>query len=250
VSHTAESSARSPYRLAFEASRVVVALGFLLAFGALSLPFVSAEGFRQPSVAGDGLISLLLLAPVFAMTLVPAHRHPLPRPLAWASLALTAVALPYTVLKYLDAATLAATLRGSVGAGARLLVVGACIMPAGLVLGLIRVRLYPPPAASQAAAVHPAPEARSPRVPRVRPPARPAASPPASQWRRRPGEVRAGEPAVSPARVPGSAPDHPDRPARREPAPLRAADPDTEPTLPAQRPVQPWWPDDLDDLFS
>ena len=272
---------RQPSRLAFHVSRIVIDAGVLLVLGAMSLPFVTAEGFRQRAMGGDGLPALLLLLPVFIMTLLPDQSTPLPSPLAWGSLALAAAALPYTVVKYFDASTLAGTLQGGVGMGARVLVMGAFIVLAGLVLGLIRTLLRTPepgtpdareaafaPSGAAARPTGPAGAGRSrlPAPPAVAPaPSRVAASPadaatrsaapgaaPASRpfprWRRlTPG--RAANPAES--ATPSPAPQR--LPTRVPPRP-RPADPDTEPTLPAQqpasRPVQPWWPDDLDDLFS
>ena len=134
---------RRPCRLAFDVSRIVVDAGVLLVLGSMSLPFVTAEAFRQRAVAGDALSALLLVLPVFLMTLLPDQARPLPRPLSWVSLGLAAAALPYTVVKYLDASTLAGTLQGSVGMGARVLVMGVFVVLVGLVLGLLRGRLGP-----------------------------------------------------------------------------------------------------------
>jgi hypothetical protein len=247
-----------PSRLAFHVSRIVIDAGVLLVLGAMSLPFVTAESFHQRSMAGDGLPALLLVLPIFLMTLLPDQSTPLPTPLAWVSLGLLAAALPYTVVKYLDASTLAGTLKGAVGMGARVLVMGTFLVLAGLVLGLIRPLFGAPepepgradpsrvptpspgaPATSRAAtspAGAPAPAARAP-----------AAAPAGRsfpRWRR-PGAARAAAPAVPPSPSPAT-----QRPPARVPPRPRPADPDTEPTLPAQRPVQPWFPDDLDDLFS
>jgi hypothetical protein len=270
---------RQPSRLAFHVSRIVIDAGVLLVLGAMSLPFVTAEGFHQRAVAGDGLPALFLLIPIFVMTLLPDQSTPLPSPLAWVSLGLAAAALPYTVVKYLEASTLAGTVQGAVGMGARVLVMGAFLVLAGLVLGLVRTLFRTPepeparveareaafaPAEAAAPAARPDPARRS-RVPAPQsgtpatsraatspptaaaPAAAPGAPPPSRsfpRWRR-PTAARAEAP-TNPA---SSSPPPQRPPARVSPRP-RPADPDTEPTLPAQRPVQPWWPDDLEDLFS
>lgn len=107
-----------------------------MVLGAMSLPFVSAP--HRSAMALDALPTLLLIAPVFAITLIPDHTRPLPRPVAWASLVLGMTALPYAVIKYLDAAVLADTLGGRVGVGARVLVFGAFVVIVGIALGLTR----------------------------------------------------------------------------------------------------------------
>lgn len=274
---------RPPTRLAFHASRIVIDAGVLLVLGAMSLPFVTAEGFHQPALAGDGLPALLLVLPVFVITLLPDHSTPLPNPLGWASLLLAAAALPYSVVKYLDASTLAGTLQGSVGMGSRVLVMGAFTVLGGVVIGLIRALLhlpaagyrpdaadpagYPGGAANSSLAPRPSPESArtSTRVPAAHPATKtPAAAATRAfpHWRR-PGAPREEAPPSRRSPAPGSG-----SPGSRSPAAERSAvpaadrppgrvaprpaptDPDTAPTLPAQRPVQPWWPDDLDDLFS
>ena len=178
------------------------------------------------------------------------------------------------MVKYLDASTLAGTVQGSVGMGARVLVMGAFTVLGGLVLGLVRARLQPEAEAAEADDLpdelplvpdqrpfaplcHPgAPPARRRGLARPAGPRRPR-----RPNRRRPAPSLAGSApgaahtrdAAGPARPrPPGAPRCPA--SRRPPATVaprpRPADPDTEPTLPGQRPVQPWWPDDLDDLFS
>jgi hypothetical protein len=127
-----------PTRLAFHASRIVIDVGVLLVLGAMSLPFVSAGDSGQRAVAADALPALLLVLPIFVITLLPDHARPIPTVLGWLSLLLAATALPYAVVKYLDASALAGTLGGSVGMGARILVFGTFATLAGLVLGLIR----------------------------------------------------------------------------------------------------------------
>ncbi len=143
MNRDSDPRSRRPSRLAFDVSRIVTDAGVLLVLGAMSLPFVTGDQFRQRAVAGDGLVALLLVAPIFLMTVVPDQSRPLPGPMALASLLLAGAALPYAVVKYLDASTLAGTVQGSVGMGARVLVMGALTVLGGLVLGLVRARLQP-----------------------------------------------------------------------------------------------------------
>lgn len=238
----------------------MIDLGVLLVLGSMSLPFVTAAGWGQRAVAADALPALLLVLPIFVITLLPDHSHPLPAALGWISLFLAATALPYTVIKYLDASTLAATLGGNVGMGARLLVVGAFVILAGLVLGLVRRLLGLPAGGTYPAG--PRPEARS--VPsqsvRASSPTRDADSfppAPATPAASIPGRLSTGDTADddSPA-GPAPPPEGPSRPAEIPPRPVtpppRAApaDDDTEPTLPGVERARRWWPDDLEDLFS
>jgi hypothetical protein len=247
-------------RLAFHASRIVIDVGVLMVLGSMSLPFVAAEGFRQRAVAADALPVLILMLPIFLITLLPDHTAPVPAPLGWASLALAAAALPYAVLKYLDASTLAATLHGSVGTGARILVFGVCVGLVGIGIGLARSLLHLPAAGTYPAARQAPPEVR-PASAQTAPPATataaqaasPAPTASAAAVSRRPGFSR--RPGLARRRQPTPGQPTPEPSAARSPRRVPAAvpqpiDPDTEPTLPAQRPVQPWWPDDLDDLFS
>ncbi len=210
---------RRPSRLAFDVSRIVVDVGVLLVLGAMSLPFVTGEDFRQRALAGDGLVALLLVAPIFVMTVLPDQSRPLPRPLALASLLLAGAALPYTVVKYLDASTLAGTVQGSVGMGARVLVIGAFTVLGGLVLGLVRARLQP---AAEAAGADDLPD-RGPGSAPIRPlcpalPSPPAPRPHGARPLPGPPEPRCPNrrpPAPSPA---GSAPGRPiPRPRRLSP---------------------------------
>lgn len=266
-----------PTRLAFHASRIVIDVGVLLVLGAMSLPFVSAEGFGQRAVTADALPALLLVLPIFVITLLPDQTRPLPTAFGWLSLLLAATALPYAVLKYLDASTLAGTLGGSVGMGARILVLGTFVTLAGIVLGLIRGFLHLP-----VVGTYPAhPEALAPQPPAA--PRRRAAATPAAPrlLLRSPGSA----PGTAPSRPPtpvipsGQKPPSPSRPATtsapagadpppqavpsrptgtpppgvlspQPPPQARPSDSDTEPTLPGINKVRDWWPDDLEDLFS
>lgn len=271
------SSSYPPTRLAFHASRIVIDVGVLLVLAAMSLPFVSAEGFGQQAMAADALPALLLVLPIFVITLLPDQTRPIPAALGWISLLLAATALPYAVVKYFDASTLAGTLGGTVGMGARILVLGAFVTLAGIVLGLLRNLLHLPvagtyPARPEPTAAETAARGRHPAAARA--PARsttPATrtAPALPRTRRGPAPATvpspaAGRPQARPAATPAPAtPDPrsqavPRRPAgpppnRQEMPPpataSRPSDPDTEPTLPGVNRAQ-WWPDDLEDLFS
>jgi len=125
-------------KLAFHASRIIIDAGVLISMAAMSMPFVTAAGVDKNSVAADAFPVLILLAPIFLVTLIPDHARPIPAPLAWFSLLLGIAAFPYAVVKYLDAAGLAKTLDGDVGFGARLLIFGTFVTLAGIGISLAR----------------------------------------------------------------------------------------------------------------
>lgn len=125
-------------QLAFHASRIVIDVGVLLVLGAMSVPFVTTAGGSRSAMELDALPTLLLLAPIFAVTLLPDHTRPLPRPVAFAALLLGLLAFPYSLLKYLDATVLARTLGGSLGLGSRMLVFGCFVVLVGIAIGLTR----------------------------------------------------------------------------------------------------------------
>lgn len=135
---------RANTTLAFHASRIVIDVGVLLVMGSMSLPFVSTAAGDRSAIAADALPALLLVLPIFAITLVPDHSRPIPRPMAWASLVLGLAAFPYSVVKFFDAGVLADTLGGSVGIGARLLVFGTFVVLAGIAIGLTRLAMNLP----------------------------------------------------------------------------------------------------------
>ncbi len=116
----------------------MIDVGVLIVLGAMSLPFVTTSGGNRTSMELDALPALLLLAPIFAVTLLPDHSRPLPRPVALGALGLGLLAFPYSLLKYLDAAVLARTLDGSLGAGSRMLVFGCFMVLVGIAIGLTR----------------------------------------------------------------------------------------------------------------
>ncbi len=124
--------------LAFHASRIVTDAGVLLAMAAMSLPFVTSGAGDRSSIDADALPALLLLLPIFVVTLIPDHTRPLHPALGWSALALGLAALPYALVKMLDAEILADTLNGSVGIGARLLVVACLVSVIGIGIGLLR----------------------------------------------------------------------------------------------------------------
>jgi hypothetical protein len=134
----AKSSQPARSRLAFHASRIIIDVGVLITLGAMSLRFVNGGATNIDSLSADALPALLLLVPVFAITLIPDHSRPLPAPLGWLALVLGIAAFPYAVIKHIDATTLAETTGGSVGLGARLLIVGTGVTLLGIAVGLAR----------------------------------------------------------------------------------------------------------------
>jgi hypothetical protein len=140
----------APTTLAFHASRIVIDIGVLLAMASLSLDFVTAPTGSQAALQADALPAVVLLLPIFVITLIPDHTRPLPRPLAWASLILGLAAFPYAIVKHLDASVMAGTLGGSVGIGARLLVFGTFVTLVGIAIGLTRSFLGLPTGANPA----------------------------------------------------------------------------------------------------
>ena len=133
-----------PTKLAFHASRIIIDAGVLLVMAAMSLTFVTSETTTVDSLEADALPVVLLLIPIFIVTLIPNHTTPIPMPLGWASLVLGIAAFPYSIVKYLDASNLARTLGGSVGFGARLLIFGAFVTLAGIGVSLTRNLLHLP----------------------------------------------------------------------------------------------------------
>lgn len=151
----------TPTTLAFHASRIVIDVGVLLAMASLSLDFVKSPAGNRSALQADALPAVILLLPIFLITLLPDHTRPLPRPLSWASLVLGMAAFPYAVVKHLDASVLADTLGGSVGIGARLLVFGTLVTLVGIIIGLTRAFLGIPTGANPTRRTRPAAAKRS-----------------------------------------------------------------------------------------
>ncbi len=124
--------------LAFHASRIVIDVGVLLVMASMSMTFVIATSGNRSALDADAFPVVLLLLPIFAVTLIPDHTRPLHSVAAWVSLALGLAALPYALVKMLDAGILADTLDGSVGFGARLMVTGCVVVLVGIAIGLYR----------------------------------------------------------------------------------------------------------------
>ena len=124
--------------LAFHASRIVIDVGVLLAMASMSMSFVVADVGNRSALNADALPVILMLLPIFAVTLIPDHTRPIHPIAAWASLAFGLAALPYALVKMLDAGILADTLNGSVGLGARLMVIGCLVTLVGIGIGLYR----------------------------------------------------------------------------------------------------------------
>lgn len=124
--------------LAFHASRIVIDVGVLLAMASMSMTFVSASSGDRSALDADAFPVIILLLPIFAVTLIPDHTRPLHPIAAWVSLAFGLAALPYALVKMLDAGILADTLDGSVGFGTRLMVIGTVVVLVGIGIGLYR----------------------------------------------------------------------------------------------------------------
>lgn len=104
----------------------------------MSMTFVTADSGNRSALDADALPTILLLLPIFLVTLIPDHARPLPRIFAWAALALGLAALPYAIIKVLDASILAETLDGTLAFGSRLLVIGCGVTLVGIGIGLYR----------------------------------------------------------------------------------------------------------------
>ncbi|NQV07510.1 hypothetical protein HQ535_13255, partial [bacterium] len=100
---SAAPEARQPTRLAFHATRIIIDIGVLIVLIAMNLPFVESPVGQRSAMVADALPSLLLLIPVFLITLLPDHTRPLPLPLGWIAFLLGASAFPYSIVKFLDA---------------------------------------------------------------------------------------------------------------------------------------------------
>jgi hypothetical protein len=124
--------------LAFHASRIVIDVGVLLAMASMSMPFVIASSGDRSALDADALPVLLLLLPIFVVTLIPDHARPIHPVAGWSALAFGLAALPYALVKMLDAGILADTLDGSVGLGARLMVISCFVTLVGIGIGIYR----------------------------------------------------------------------------------------------------------------
>lgn len=104
----------------------------------MSMTFVISSTGDRSALDADAFPVVILLLPIFAVTLIPDHTRPLHPLAAWVSLALGLAALPYALVKMFDAGILADTLDGSVGFGARLMVIGCVVVLVGIGIGLYR----------------------------------------------------------------------------------------------------------------
>jgi hypothetical protein len=116
----------------------VIDVGVLLAMAAMSLPFVTSDLGDRSALDADALPAVLLLLPVFIVTLIPDHARPIHPVAAWVSLAFGLAALPYAIVKLLDAGILADTLDGSLGLGAYLMIGAVIVTIVGIGIGLFR----------------------------------------------------------------------------------------------------------------
>jgi hypothetical protein len=124
--------------LAFHASRIVTDVGVLIAMAAMSLTFVSTPDGGRSALSADALPAVLLLLPIFAITMIPDHTRPLHPALGWGSMVLALAALPYAFVKLLDARILADTLGGSLGLGPIVLLLGCIVTLIGIGIGIAR----------------------------------------------------------------------------------------------------------------
>jgi hypothetical protein len=124
--------------LAFHASRIVIDVGVLIAMASMSMTFISAPDGGRSALAADAFPAVLLLVPIFLVTLIPDHTRPLHPALGWASMVLALAALPYALVKLLDAGVLADTLGGSVGIGPTILLLGCVVTLIGIGIGIAR----------------------------------------------------------------------------------------------------------------
>lgn len=219
--------------LAFHVTRIVIDVGVLLVLGSMSLDFVSGPAGNHSAMDLDALPALLLVTPAFLATLLPRHTRPLPRPVSWAALTLALAALPYAIVKYLDAGVLAETVSGSLGPGVRLLVFGTLVVTAGVAVGLSRMwrnpaaaaaRPVPPP--SRREAPHAVAQSASPAAPQ--PSSRPEAPPRPRPARAAPVESNPfGDPLFDSLEIPAT---RAEPPRRRQPDLIGGLpDPDEDP---------------------
>ena len=238
---------RPQTRLAFHASRIIIDIGVLITLGSMSMPFVTTSAGERSAIVQDALPALLLVIPIFLITLLPDHTRPVPAPLGWVGLVLGVAAFPYAIVKFLDADTVAVTTGGTVGVGARLLVFGTFVTLLGIVIGLAR-RLFRLPAGG----TYPAKRPPAAAMPQQRPPtatqgAARASSDRAASQMGRPGTPMQGGVARAagaprqgtPVETKGT-PDHvrrQDTPAPRPALKPRPQPPTTQPSAPIANPA-------------
>lgn len=226
--------------LAFHASRIVIDVGVLLAMAAMSMRFVNAPDGGRSALAADAFPAVVLLLPVFAVTLIPDHTRPLHPIAGWGAMVLALAALPYSFVKLLDAGVLAQSLGGSVGFGAILLVIGCLVAAVGVGIGVVRDILGHPSGGStqrrSPIAAAPRPAARTAPAAGRQPVAAPAqgstAGPATTRVPANPTTVPANRPA--PAAQP-SAPETPRTTA--QPVPPSRVTPPAARNVPTAQPV-------------
>ena len=236
---TDRSTRRPQTTLAFHSSRIVVDIGVLVVMAAMSLPHLSTAAGDRTAVQMDTLPALLLVIPIFVITLIPDHSRPIPTALGWPALILGLAAFPFSIVKYLDTSVLADTLDGDVAIGARILVLGTFVTVVGIAIGLARSMLRLPtggayPTARQAATKAASAPRRSTHDTLVAPAAakpgtgKPAAAePPATK-------SAAAKPAAT--KQPPSAPETKPKPA---PSQNKLREPQPKPAEPVVRPIEP-----------
>lgn len=210
--------------LAFHASRIVIDAGVLLAMAAMSMRFVNAPDGGRSALAADAFPAVILLLPVFAVTLIPDHTRPLHPIAGWGAMVLALAALPYSFVKLLDAGVLAQSLGGSLGLGAIVLVIGCLVTAVGVGIGVVRDFMGHPSGGST--------QRRSPIAAAPRPAPRTAAAP----GRQPVGAPDQGPPPAATTRIaatPTTVPQNRPAPAPRPPAP-EGPRPTAQPVPPAR----------------
>lgn len=137
--------------LAVHPHRIVIDAGVLVALAGLSLSFASSGAGGRPWSLRDGLVLLGLLAPLVVLTVLPDRTRPLPSPHRLIAAGLMALAVPYSIVKLLEALTLAGALDGSIGFGPVLVLIGVGAAGVGVALTWRqRAEYLPPPPARRA----------------------------------------------------------------------------------------------------
>lgn len=106
-----------------------------MALAGLSLSFVSSGAGARPWSLRDGVVLLGLLAPLVVLTVLPDRSRPLSPAHRLIGSALLLLAIPYALIKVLEAVTLARALGGSIGFGPWLVLAGVSAAAVGVGLG-------------------------------------------------------------------------------------------------------------------
>ncbi|HUG75377.1 MAG TPA: hypothetical protein VMM81_06875 [Acidimicrobiia bacterium] len=121
--------------LAAHPHRIVIDAGVLVALAGLSLAFVSSGAGGRPWSLRDGVVLLGLLAPLVVLTVLPDRSRPLSPAHRLIGSALVLLAIPYALIKVMEAVTLARAVGGSIGFGPWLVLAGVAAAAVGVGLG-------------------------------------------------------------------------------------------------------------------